>query len=73
MRKKRAKVRKRAGIWSRETCAIVMASAMARSTATLGQETGSNGRASKPSVFGDGLAFRDAPALAQPCVVKPQA
>eukprot|EP00965_Chrysotila_dentata_P134709 4455924-Pleurochrysis_carterae.AAC.1 len=29
MRRKRAKIRKRAGTWLRETCAVVMASAMA--------------------------------------------
>eukprot|EP00965_Chrysotila_dentata_P028157 936264-Pleurochrysis_carterae.AAC.1 len=35
MRKKRATIRKTAGTWLRETCAVAMASAMARSTARV--------------------------------------
>eukprot|EP00965_Chrysotila_dentata_P051590 1711986-Pleurochrysis_carterae.AAC.1 len=35
MRKKRAEIRKRAGTWLRDTCAMVMASAIARSTARV--------------------------------------
>eukprot|EP00965_Chrysotila_dentata_P143134 4729378-Pleurochrysis_carterae.AAC.1 len=35
MRKKRAEIRKRAGTWLRETCVVVVASAIARSTARV--------------------------------------